>query len=97
MKRSMIERIRKTANCGIALLTATALMGTISAIMIPAQIRQISRLYRMVNTMFTFCGVSSYGLSAMLESYLANAFVYITSPSSNHAVKRAYGSVLFIV
>ncbi len=38
MKRSMIERIRKTANCGIALLTATALMGTFSAIMVPAQI-----------------------------------------------------------
>ncbi len=38
MKKSMTERIRKAANCGIAALTATALFGTFSAVMVPAQV-----------------------------------------------------------
>ncbi len=41
MKRRMLDRIRKTANCGLAVLMGTAFAGSMASVLVPAQIREV--------------------------------------------------------
>ena len=61
-------------------------------IMTAALMIRSSILYMIVSVTFTVCpGVVGKGVSAIVESYLANGLDHMTSPSGKYAVKRAYG------
>ena len=59
-------------------------------IMTAALMIRSSILYIIVSVMFIVCpGVLESGVSAIAESYLANGFDHITSPSGKYAVNLA--------